>query len=60
MKYSFNGEAKHVDPPQLDITGPELVDVQVDTDKGILWINVDGFCALRICRVKEPIHVVLD
>ena len=57
MKYSFNGELGHVDDPQLDIVEPEFVDVQVDSDRRTLWVNVDGFCALRICRPKARIRV---
>jgi len=39
--------------PQLDITGPCKVEVQIREDGTVLWVNVEGVCRLRICRVEE-------
>ncbi len=55
MQYSFNN---HPERPRLDTTAPNLVQVQVDSQRRILWVNVDGFCALRIWNTEEPITVV--
>lgn len=38
----------------LDITKPEHpVEVVLDRRRGVLHVNVEGVCLLRICRVKE-------
>ena len=40
--------------PQLDITAPEH-GVEVKYDGSVLWVNVDGVCRLRVCRMLTPI-----
>ena len=41
----------------LDITAPKyIVEVQTREDGSVLWINVDGVCVLRICKIPE-LHV---
>ena len=38
----------------LDLTAPiEGVQVQVREDGKVLWVNVDGVCRLRVCRIPE-------
>ena len=37
----------------LDITGDELVDVSWSHDRSVLWVNVNGVCALRVCRIRN-------
>jgi hypothetical protein len=38
----------------LDITEPcHGVDVQIRADGKVLWVNVDGVCVLRICRITN-------
>jgi len=37
----------------IDITSPELVEATFDIKKGVLWVNVNGLCVLRCCRIKE-------
>jgi hypothetical protein len=45
--------------PQVDITGPEYgVQVSIRGDGDVLWVNVDGICALRICNI--PVLSVHD
>jgi len=39
----------------LDITGANTVELQVRGDGKVVWVNVDGVCALRICRIDEVI-----
>lgn len=35
----------------LDITQPMAgVELLVDKDRGVVWVNIDGVCALRVCR----------
>lgn len=38
---------------QLDITGADVVEVSHSADGTVLWVNVSGICALRICRIKQ-------
>lgn len=35
----------------LDIIEPQLVEIQIRDDKQVIWINIDGKCAVRICRI---------
>ena len=39
---------------QLDITGADIVEVVTSTNVsgGVVWVNVNGVCVLRVCRVK--------
>lgn len=38
----------------LDITAPKHgVDVSVSDDRTMLWVNVDGICVLRVCRIPS-------
>jgi hypothetical protein len=41
----------------LDITGARLVEIKIRPDGKVLWINVDGSLALRVCRIEA---MVLD
>jgi len=40
-----------------DITGAQAVEVSVDRGRGVVWVNVDGVCALRVCRIQGPIII---
>jgi hypothetical protein len=48
MTATFN----EVGPKQLDITGAEMVEVEIDYDRRVVYVHVDGYTALRICRIK--------
>lgn len=37
----------------LDITAPEIVQVQIDSNSKIVWVNVDGVCRFRACQIKQ-------
>lgn len=38
----------------IDITEPmHGVEIQVDWKRKVLWVNVDGVCALRVCRAPQ-------
>lgn len=41
----------------LDINAPDTVQVQVSGDGKTLWVNVDGICRLRCCRIQ---HLEID
>jgi hypothetical protein len=38
---------------QVDITAPELVDITINEDGKVVWINVDGVCRFRAQRIKN-------
>lgn len=38
---------------QLDLTGPGVVQVEIREDGTVLWVNVDGICKLRACRIGK-------
>jgi hypothetical protein len=37
----------------LDITGADFVQVIWDENRGVLWVNTNDMCVLRICRIKQ-------
>jgi hypothetical protein len=37
----------------LDITAPDIVQVQIRNDKKVIWVNVSGVCVLRACRIDK-------
>lgn len=41
----------------LDITAPKHVEVITSADSKVMWVNVDGECALRCCRIE---HITLN
>jgi len=40
-----------------DITAPETVEIQIRSDAKTIWINIDGICRLRACRIKNLILI---
>ncbi len=38
-----------------DITAPGIVEVELSPDRTVLWVNVNGICLLRMCRIDEII-----
>lgn len=48
-------------PAQLDITAPEKgVTVEYDYVRKVLYVHVDGYTALRICRIPGPVEFCGD
>lgn len=46
-------------PQQLDITAPKHgVQVEYQSERGVLYVHVDGYTALRICRIPGPVEFV--
>jgi len=41
----------------LDITDPMIVQVEIDTNKGVLYVHVNGISVLRVCRIGEFGHL---
>ena len=37
----------------IDITEPESVEIATNHDGTSVWVNVDGVCAFRACRIKD-------
>lgn len=40
-------------PVMSDITAPEVLEIIIHHDGQTVWINIDGTCRLRACRIKE-------
>ena len=39
---------------QLDITAPDsIVCVEIDRRRNVMYVHVDGYTALRVCRIPE-------
>lgn len=38
---------------QVDITGPEHVEVLIDRKRSVVWVNVNGVCVLRACQITN-------
>lgn len=36
----------------IDITSPEIVQIQIRGDSKVVWVNVNGECVLRCCQVR--------
>jgi len=45
---------RHYDGSMLDITGAGTVEISVARAPSgkVVWVNVDGLCVLRVCRIK--------
>lgn len=37
----------------IDITAPEVVEITTDIKRGVVWVNVNGVCVLRCCRIRD-------
>lgn len=35
-----------------DVTGAYEVEIQTDRHRGIIWVNINGICLLRVCRIR--------
>lgn len=45
----------------LDITAPQHeVEVQISHDGKTVWLNVDGVCAARVCRIPAGVLTIRD
>lgn len=42
-------------PEALDITGAEIVQIQIRDDGAVVWVNIDGLLRLRVCQVKKVV-----
>lgn len=40
-------------PQQLDITAPKMVQIEWDQARKVFYAHVDGYTALRMCRVDN-------
>jgi hypothetical protein len=47
---NLNGQQS---PRLLDITGADMVQVEIDYTRRVLYVHVDGYTALRVCRIKR-------
>lgn len=42
---------------QIDITGPQIVEILIREGGEVVWVNVDGICRFRACRIR---HIQLN
>lgn len=47
------------DGGMLDITGAKDIEIQINCagNGKVIWINIDGICCVRVCRVKRNIII---
>jgi hypothetical protein len=57
MKNLLNPTFGELEASVIDITNAECVDIQISYKGDIIWVNVNGVCVLRICRIG---HFHLD
>lgn len=36
-----------------DITAPDNLEIIVRADGKVIWVNIDGRCVLRACRIRH-------
>lgn len=45
----------------VDVCEPsQPVEIRLDTRTNTLWVNVDGICVLRVCKMAKGVSVVMD
>ena len=37
----------------FDVTAPQHVEIKVRADGQVVWVNINGVCALRACQIQE-------
>ena len=37
----------------VDITGAKHVEMMASADRKTIWVNVNGICVLRICKIEN-------
>ena len=37
----------------LDIAEPKVIQIEVNPTGSILWVNIDGLCVLRVCKIAK-------
>jgi hypothetical protein len=37
----------------VDVSEPKMVEVQIRADGKVVWVNVDGVCRFRACRIVK-------
>jgi hypothetical protein len=41
----------------MDITAPSSVEIKIRSDGKVVWVNVNGICKLRCCRIGKLIII---
>lgn len=42
-------------PDMIDLTAPGVVQIEVREDGKVVWVNINGICRLRMCRIDTLI-----
>jgi hypothetical protein len=37
----------------IDLTQPDVVQILISRDGKTVWVNIDGVCRLRVCKIKK-------
>lgn len=54
MKSLYTPNMEQLTAAMVDITQPKYaVQVQANDNRSVLWVNVDGVCVLRVCRIPQ-------
>jgi len=40
-------------PEQIDLHDSKVVELVIRDDGKVVWVNVDGVCRLRVCRIES-------
>lgn len=61
MKHFLTPDLKTLQEIAIDITSPTYgVEVIVDKNNSIIWVNVDGICVFRTCRTPLLISEIIE
>ena len=44
---------EHLIKKSIDVSGAEYCQIQIREDGKVVWINVNGICVCRVCRIEE-------
>jgi hypothetical protein len=50
---SREGSMTSVIDMMVDVSEPRIVEIQIRSDGKVVWVNVDGICRFRACKVKK-------
>jgi hypothetical protein len=60
MQSLFNPTTIEAAEAMLDVMGAEVVEVIIRQDQKVIWVNVNGACILRVCRIDNLTFEDLD
>lgn len=55
MQAANSPTAEQIAEMHTDITFPQVVEITTDNNRQVIWVNVNGICLLRCCRISNLI-----